>query len=204
MAAKPATLPMAIERRKDWGAPGQLEPSAPSAKDDASIARLVSAGAGEVRPLAGDMARTLGVSEQSLLRPEQMRLPVDLIRVRLDKGAETLAAAHVRLGASRTRPSVAIMNAAFIGSRNVAPRAHPGDGKLDVLRFDLGLIDWFKALRRMPTGTHLPHPAIATSRVESLVLEQDRALRVWIDGGTPTSARRIECTVWSDAVVLGV
>lgn len=195
---------MAIERRKDWGTPGPLSAAAPTAADDASIARLVSDGVSEVRPLGGDLARTLGVNERALQRPTQMRLPIDVMRVRLDGRDEVLGIAHVLIGRMRARPNVAIMNAAFVGQRNVAPRAHPGDGQLDVVHFELGLVDWLKASRRMPTGGHVPHPGIRVSRSDEVCIERDEPVHVRIDGGAATRAERIECTVWPDAIIVGV
>lgn len=197
-------IPVAIERRQDWGTPGRLAPRAPTAIDDASLAQLVVQGVPEARVLGGDLARTLGVNDQSLRRPEQMRLPIDVMRIRLDGADEAIGVAHVIVGRVQTRPSAAIMNAAFVGRRNLAPRAHPGDGQLDVLHFELGLVDWFKASRRMPAGTHLPHPGIRARRASETVIELDEPVQVRIDGGAARRAERVECTLWPDAIVVGV
>lgn len=193
---------MPIEKGVAWGSPGALDPAASQASDDRSIAALIDSGATQVRPVAGDLARTLGVSPASLRRDAAMLLPVDAIRVTLD-GEELVAAAHVLIGPPR-RPATAIMNAAFHGTLNIAPRAHPGDGKLDIVTFDIGLIDWFKARRRMPTAAHLPHPGIKARQATTWETTFDRPSPVLLDGTLKRRARHIECVVRSDAIVAGV
>jgi diacylglycerol kinase family enzyme len=74
------------------------------------------------------------------------------------------------------------MNAAFLGRWNVAPRAHPGDGRLDVLEARLPFADRVKAWRRLPTGTHVPHPDIRERRLRSAEWRFDPPVTVWIDG----------------------
>ena len=58
-----------------------------------------------------------------------------------------------------------MLNADRIGAWDVAPRAHPNDGQLDVVEVDasMGLRDRWQASRRLATGTHVPHPAIHTA-----------------------------------------
>ena len=63
-------------------------------------------------------------------------------------------------------PIVAVMNVDRLGRWDVAPRAHPNDGALDVVEVDaaMGVRARWQARRRLPTGTHVPHPAIRTRR----------------------------------------
>lgn len=193
---------MTIEKGRAWGDEGSLPPGTVSAADDAAIAATVAGGAAYVRPTGGDLARTLGVTAASLTREAAMLLPVDAIAVTLD-GEPLVAAAHVVLGAIR-RPDVAIMNAAFIGDLNITPRAHPGDGRFDVITFDLSTVDWYKARRRMPTGTHVPHPGIATRQLDHWQLDSPSPVRVTVDGEARGRASVIHCELIPDAVVAGV
>ncbi len=81
-------------------------------------------------------------------------------------------------------PIVAVMNAEFLGDWDVAPRAHPGDGLLDVVSVAAGmsLADRLRARRRLPAGTHVPHPAITIERRPAVQLGFDRPTPVWLDG----------------------
>ena len=75
-----------------------------------------------------------------------------------------------------------VANAAFMGSANVAPRAHPGDGRLDVLDTDLRLGARIRAKSRLAAGAHVPHPDIAQRRVAAAQFDLDPALDVYGDG----------------------
>jgi hypothetical protein len=193
---------MPIEKGEEWGRPGSLASDAPSANSDAELARHLRDGANQVRPTGGDLARTLGVSEASLRRDAAMLLPVDALDVTLD-GEAHRCIAHVVIGSAR-RPQVIAANAAFLGPWNVAPRAHPGDGKVDVVSFELGAVDWLKARRRLPTGTHVPHPDIKVRAVRSWSREFDRPITVQLDGVGGFRARHVEVHVAPDAIVVGV
>lgn len=75
-----------------------------------------------------------------------------------------------------------VANAAFMGRGNVAPRAHPGDGRLDVLDCKLGLGARIRARSRLAAGTHVPHPAIEQRRVAAAQFDLDPASDVYADG----------------------
>ena len=75
-----------------------------------------------------------------------------------------------------------VANAAFMGRGNVAPRAHPGDGRLDVLDCRLALGARIRARSRLAAGTHVPHPAIEQRRVAAAQFDLDPALDVYADG----------------------
>ena len=193
---------MPIEKGQEWGSPGALADDAPHASSDAEFAQLLTDGATQVRPTGGDLARTLGVSEASLRRDAAMLLPIDAFWVSLD-GHEHRCIAHAVIGRP-SRPRVVVANAAFLGAWNVAPRAHPGDGKLDVVRFDLGLVDWIKARKRLPTGAHVPHPGIKTRAVAEWTETFERPVPVQLDGVTGHRARTVSVRIDSEAVIAGV
>ena len=87
-------------------------------------------------------------------------------------------------------------NSAFVGSWNVAPKAHPGDGKLDVVDSDLSLTDRIRARRRLAAGTHVPHPGISTQRVTAMQFDLDPELEIRLDhrpiGRSRTVSIRVE------------
>ena len=195
-------MPMPIEKGQEWGSAGALPADAPAAENDAAFARLLVEGATHVRPTGGDLARTLGVSEASLRREAAMLLPIDALTVILD-GEQHRCIANVVIGAAN-RPRIVLANAAFVGSWNVAPRAHPGDGKVDVVTFELGFVDWVKARKRLPTGSHVPHPDIKARAMPEWDTTFDRPVALRIDGVGGYRARHIEVHVNPDAVIAGV
>jgi hypothetical protein len=204
---------MAIRRRADWGGTGPLPPDGLVVRTDADASRALHAAveAGVEPPtlglLGGDLCATLGGRRDGarLRSPDATRVVVDTVEVRLDGGAPRHAVAHVVVRRSWWRGRVvALMNAAWIGSWNVAPRAHPGDGRLEVLDADLAFADRWKARSRLPLGTHVPHPSISMSRAEHTVVELERPSDVWLDGERVGRARRIEVTVRPDTLAVVV
>jgi diacylglycerol kinase family enzyme len=78
---------------------------------------------------------------------------------------------------------LAVMNAELLGRWDVAPRGHPNDGRLDVVHaVGLSLADRWKAWRRLPTGTHVPHPGIRVERTAATVVHLARRMPVRVDG----------------------
>ena len=201
---------MPIEKGQDWGYEGTLGPTAPVVGTDRDAARLVTQASPHDLPVklgvsAGDLARTLGVRESFDPYEGNCLVPVDVLRVELEDRSEHVAAAHVIVGHPLVdRHVVVVMNAAFIGKRNVAPRSHPGDGKADVVTFRLGPTDRFKALQRMVTGSHLPHPDITLRQRGSGTVEMARPRPVWIDGRRAGRSRTLEFAVLADAMIVAV
>jgi hypothetical protein len=199
-----------IARGQAWGELGPLPDDGVIVRTDAEAAAVVAAAraAGADPPpiglLGGDLCRTVGGrgDEARLHRDDAARLVVDLLVVRLDEGPEQIAVAHV-LAHRRSwllGPTVAVMNAAWIGEWNVAPRAHPNDGVADVLRADLGIGDRLKARARLPLGTHVPHPGITMERRRDDTIELTRPTPVFLDRRAAGRARRIDLRVEPDAV----
>jgi hypothetical protein len=180
-------------------------------EDDAEARRVVEAArrAGEPVPAlglaGGDLCRTLGGrGDRSRLAPgaEGTRAPVDLGSVLVD-GRHHWFVAHLVARRSWWRgPIVAVMNAEFLGDWDVAPRAHPGDGLLDVVTVAAGMsfADRLRARRRLPAGAHVPHPAITTERRAAVQLGFDRPTPVWLDGVPLGEARNLSVRLEADAL----
>jgi diacylglycerol kinase family enzyme len=134
--------------------------------------------------LGGDLCRTLGGpgDERRLRSDEAVTVRVDVGAVLLD-GTLHWFVAHLIARRSWWRGRViAVMNAEFLGTWDLGPRAHPGDGLLDITDGTLPFGDRLAARRRVRTGTHVPHPALATRRVAAWQTELDPPLDVWLDG----------------------
>jgi YegS C-terminal NAD kinase beta sandwich-like domain len=132
--------------------------------------------------------------------------PVDLGSVLID-GRQHWFVAHLVARHSWWHGRVvAAMNAEFIGAWDVAPRGHPNDGRLDVLDVGPGLSlrDRLRAWRRLPSGTHVPHPAIRQERVAAVQVEFDRPTPVWLDGERVGEGRRLSIRLEPDALLCAV
>ncbi len=152
--------------------------------------------------LGGDLCTTLGGrgDRHRIESGPATIVPVDLGSVLLD-GRHHWFVAHLLARRSWWWGRVlAVMNAEHLGAWDVAPRAHPGDGRLDVLDGNLPLGDRLKARTRLRSGTHVPHPGIEQRRVAALQVELDRATPVWLDGERVAEARALSIRVEPDAL----
>lgn len=161
------------------------------------------------RPSAPDgLARTLGLDPQAGAGAG-VAVPIDGMDVRCgtaDGGGERFAVGHVVLGARPDRlrawhrsrvlrvrvdgrerfagraVAVVIANAEFLGSADVVPGAHPGDGVLEVQVYALRPGERAAMRRRLRTATHLPHPRIVTARGREVEVRAARPCPWWADG----------------------
>lgn len=199
---------MTIEKHQAWGEHGALPADGVLVRRDADARTVVERHrrAGTAIPtlglLGGDLCRTVGGrgDETRLHSPEAMVLPVDLGSVLVD-GRQHWFVSHLVARRSWWRGRVvAVMNGQWIGAWDVAPKGHPNDGMLDVLDGDPSFDDRLKVRSRLATGTHVPHPAIATARVAALQLEFERPTPVWLDGERVGSARTLSIRTEADAL----
>lgn len=151
--------------------------------------------------LGGDLGRTLaaGTDEARLRSASAMTFPLDLGQVLID-GRLHLFIAHLVARNRLWTRAVAAMNAQWFGDWNLGPKAHPNDGLLDTFDARLPLGDLWKVRRRLPTGTHLPHPAIKQRRTAAITFELDRALPVWLDGEQVDEGRTLAVRLEPDAL----
>ena len=157
----------------------------------------------EIPPIAlegGDLRRTLGGNGQ--VRPgfEATEVTVDLGAVLLD-GELHWFVAHLAAHRSWLWGEILVVaNAAFLGHWNIAPRAHPGDGVLDIMQANLSFRERLRARGRMPSGTHVPHPQISIRRRDFFQTTLDDVTPIRIDGVRVCSARNLSVRVASEAL----
>ncbi len=198
---------MGIRRGGNWGSPGELPDGGVIVTSDAEARRVVEDARRRGDPLptlglaGGDLCRTLGGSgDVARLRGGGSVLTCDLGSVLLDGRIHWftahLIARHTWLGGR----VLVVMNAAFVGRWNLGPRAHPGDGLLDISDADPPLRQRLGAWRRLPSGTHVPHPDIATSRLASFSTSFERPVPVLLDGVAAGVARTLTVRVEADAL----
>ena len=195
-------------RGRDWGELAPVPPHAVWTDTDADAGAVVADArrAGEpVPPLCltgGDLARTLGGrGDRARLRAQGgTHVAVDLGAALLDGRLHWFLAHLVARGSWLRGRIVVAANAAFMGSWNIAPRAHPGDGRLDILDGDPPLGDRLRARARLPVGSHLPHPAIEVRRTTAAQFEFARPIRIRLDGRPIARASSVSVRVEPAAV----
>lgn len=198
---------MTIRPGQAWERPLDAPLTVGSLGTDAELAAAVATGqSGPFSVSGGDLYRAIG-------RPVGPSyghvVAVDAVAVRLDDGAERIAVAHVvarRPGGTgwwRGR-IVAVCNVDYVGEWNVAPRAHPNDGRIDVVDVaaTMSLRARWQARRRLPLGTHVPHPDITTRSARQVAFEFNEPLTVWLDGTPVGAARTLTVSVRPDAFEL--
>jgi hypothetical protein len=178
--------------------------------DDADLAAaLTDPDGGAVGLAGGDLHATLGAPAAGD-RAQLTKVPIDLVEVRLDDHDPVVACAHVvahrpwwRGGWLRGRLLIA-MNAEFLGPRDLAPRGHPNDGRIEVIECDesMSIRQRLVAARRSRRAAHLPHPALRTRSIRHARWDFDRPHVVRIDGRRAATARAVELQVCADAATL--
>jgi putative lipid kinase YegS-like protein len=201
---------MTIERGKDWGVPAPVPPDIVWAASDREAAEIVTRSRRANKPMppvaltAGDLVRTLGGRGDRLRGGEGTHVTIDVGAVLID-GKLRWFVAHLVARRSWLRGRVVVAaNAAFVGPWNIAPRAHPGDGRLDLLDGNPRLGDRWKARQRLMTGTHLPHPDISVRRVSAAQIEFTRTTPIHLDGELAGHARSLSIRVEPDALELWI
>jgi len=200
---------MTIERGEPWGEARPLPRHGVLVRSDREARDIVTAArrAGEPIPplglLGGDLCRTLGGrgDEARLRSAEATTFPVDLGSVLVDGRLHWFVAHLVAKRSWWRGRAVVAMNAQFLGSWDVAPKSHPNDGRLDVLDGDLPLGQRLQARRRLPLGTHVPHPAIEEQRVQAVQIDLQRPTPLELDGHLLGAARSLSIRVEPDALV---
>ena len=193
---------MPIAKGEDWGEPGRLPDGAPIFSADGQVSRAVemARGHGIEQPTfgltGGDLWRTLGAPPGGVDRLRNgpaTRVVVDVgWMVFDDREIEHAFVAHC---VARTRlwgEALAVMNAEWLKQWDVAPKSHPGDGWLDVTDANLSWSERHKVRKRLPTGTHLPHPGLTISRVRQAEFEFEHRRRLYLDGAPFPRIRRLK------------
>jgi YegS C-terminal NAD kinase beta sandwich-like domain len=200
-----------ISKGSPYGEPGPLPEDGVVVRSDAEARAVVEEARREGRALpplglvGGDLCRTLGGpgDEGRLRSPDAVRFPVDLGEALLD-GRLHVFVAHL---VARTRwwgHALVAMNAQFVGPWVLGPRAHPGDGLLDVYQADLSLPDRLKVRARVRHGAHLPHPGIKERRTAAFQVDLVRPTPVSLDGELWGRARNLSLRVEPDALTVVV
>ena len=180
---------MNIEKGRSWGSLSPLPPEGVIIKTNKELLEKVNdcKRQGIDLPtfglLGGDLWRTLGGrrAEERLYGGEATTLDIDLGCALLD-GKIFWFCAHMLIGSKLKGEKIFISNVAHYGKTNPAPKAHPGDGKFDMLEVKLSPLQTIKAVKRVSAGTHIPHPGIKYKQVSSEQFSFEKKLSIEIDG----------------------
>jgi hypothetical protein len=137
----------------------------------------------------GDLHRGVGQPRPKNEGDECTILPVDAMEVRVTTPAgetsQRWAVAHVCAGRFGRRSGFAgVVNAGFVDGLNLAPRGHPGDGRVELILVDRAM-PWRQraaARRRARTGSHVPHPSVHITAVTEWECERVGHEMLFIDG----------------------
>jgi len=203
---------MTIRKGENWGSAVEPPPGLTVLRDGAELGRYVTerrrqgTNLDHVGIAAGDLARTMGGGTPGRFNGVVVKGLIEIVGVEAD-GKVAWAASHVvgRRLTSRLRGEVLfVMNAQFLGPYDIAPRGHPNDGRVEVLKVASSM-SWRvrrRALQRALTGTHVPHPLISTAVVSTSPHEVvfERPLDLWLDGTKWLRTRSATFTVEADAL----
>lgn len=201
---------MTIGKGQRWGEEVARPADLRIVTNDADVAAaLADPQLGPVGLAGGDLHTTLGAPALGD-RDRVTSYPIDLVDVRLDERDTFVACAHVVAhrpwwagGWLRGRVGVA-MNAEFLDHRDVAPRGHPNDGKIEVIECSesMSIRQRIVAERRSRRAAHLPHPALRVRSVSETRWVFPRPHVVRIDGRPVATATVVELHVRADAATV--
>jgi YegS C-terminal NAD kinase beta sandwich-like domain len=200
-----------VEKGEPWGEAGALPPDALTVRSDGEARAALEAARRAHRPfpvlglLGGDLCRNLGGTgdAERLRSPLAMTFRVDVGEALLD-GRLHFFVAHLVARTPLWGRTLAVMNAQRRDEWILAPRAHPGDGLLDVYEAELPVLARLAVRSRASHGTHLPHPGITERRVPAVQVTVPRPVRVELDGVSAGRARAISVRLMPEALTVVV
>lgn len=192
-----------VNRGEPWGSPHEGPPDLVVTGGDVALAAAAATQPGALvrfEPDAtSDLARALGLPTTATAGTAA---PLDALR--LDDGSLAVnmvvsgtTPARVRAWHRRRactvwvddRPvfegratTVVVANGQFLAGADVVPRGHPGDGLVEVQVYALAPTSRRAMRRRLPTGTHVPHPEIHPFRGRSVRVAWGRPAALVVDG----------------------
>ena len=201
---------MTIKKNTEWGQEVAQCPPHQCVGSDHEMGTHLNNRTANVFVLAGgSLFETLGRPSAPIVGGVAHCLPCDAITVSIvAKGTqiELTAVNDVAIRNSWSHggwlrgPVLVVTNTGMRRGRQIATRAHPNDGHLDVvsvatMNIRQRVIGWSKA----KLGNHVPHPKIVISRTTHLDLTVSPKQLLVIDGRRHNHVSRVTLTIASDA-----
>ena len=198
---------MTIQKGQPWGVPIRVPIETRDVASDVDLSHGSQTDFHIVT--GGDLFHALGRPRVPVVGEERTLVRIDALRCTVATPSHdvvVLAASHVSIGQWWTVPwriqrFVCITNPGIYKGRNIAPRAHPNDGFLDILAID-DAMPWRQRIasrQRATTGNHVPHPHISVTRDTSVeVACQSSHETLKIDDVTIDNWQRIAVEVLPD------
>jgi hypothetical protein len=167
-----------------WTEYGFIPRDLPIAKTDRELIDYYKTGETLIRLEAGNLCRTLGGrgSAKTSNHDEGTICSVDLGRVICGDLNEYFVS-HCVIRNHRLVPKgYMIMNAEWYKECRVAPRAHPSDGRLNMIKSSLDFRQFLFAYQKSRSGDHLPHPNLRMQIIKNHVLSFSSPMLVAVDG----------------------
>jgi diacylglycerol kinase family enzyme len=215
-----------IEKGRPWGHPARTEAALVVEGDDADLAAALDRASGElvrfVPAPASDLGRALGLTNTG---PGATEVALDVLAVAtpaashgavnavvLGRAPHRLRAWHRRVrmvvevdGRQRfagRAAGVVIANGQYLHGLDVVPRGHPGDGRIEAQVYAPSAAERAEMRRRLPQGTHVPHPGITQVTGRRVTVRAGRNLALEIDGRPAGTAREVTVEVLPAALRL--
>ena len=191
-----------ISRGQPWGIPADMSDDVLVVENDQVLSntdrtrRIVLTG--------GDIARSLGNPVVPVVGSACTEVAIDAMLCDItttdSRSIHAVAASSIVVGSYWRGRHLIVSNAGWIGDSNVAPRAHPNDGKVEMLAITshMSLRQRILARRRMQTGTHLPHPDLSSMQIATQSIVRQNEERLMIDGRKIDNWASISITVEPD------
>ncbi len=209
-----------LRHGEPWGRAATGPPDDEVTGDDADLAAFAALHPGALvrfRPSAGsDLARAVGIGPDTGGTTEVAidTLTLEPRRPRR-RGERWSCSARRRTGSDGRRgprvlkvrldgrpwfdgraTTVVVANGQFLRRADVVPRGHPGDGWAEVQVYALARGERRGMRRRLPTGTHVPHPRVLGGRARRVEIDVGRRrLPLEVDGHRRGGTRRLVVTL---------
>jgi hypothetical protein len=194
---------MTIERGVAWGKTVQVPDNIVSVATDSALADCSPADF--ISLLGGDLFQSLGSPHPVRTGSERTLVNIDALECQLEVSGtnqKLLAASSVVIGSWWSRAEfVCITNGGMLNGLDLTPRAHPNDGKWDVLAIQksMNLKQRILARRRSKTGSHIPHPDISITRMAEMSFHRaHKRQKLVIDGVPQPQWSSVHCHVVPD------
>ena len=214
---------MTIRRFAEWGRmiarPQVIESCDSDAEIGESMARhmLEQTEIPHIHATGGSIARALGdphalsdaaaLSDAKALSDAAVReLSIDVLHIdyrNADGMSHSIAANSVvlrhRLWVGQI---IAMTNSGFVGTWEIATRAHPNDGRFDVVEIDAGMSirDRLTTRRRLNGAKPLSHPSVTSYQSESKEWTFDRPVRLYVDQNFVARVTYVRVKILPDAI----